>query len=57
LKAFSQGPQRVLCIRGFAWGMLTDDARALEARMEAALARLAGALEGTETHAETGVHR
>lgn len=45
LKAFRQGRERVLCIRGFGWGMAAADARALEARMEDALGRLAGALE------------
>ena len=45
LKAFSQGAQRVLCIRGFGWGMAPADARALEARMADALGRLAVALE------------
>lgn len=44
LKAFSQGPQPMLCIRGSGWGMSEADARALEARMDAALGRLSEAM-------------
>lgn len=46
LKCFQQGPQPMLCIRGYGWGMAAEDAEALEARMGAALERLAAALDG-----------
>jgi uncharacterized protein YndB with AHSA1/START domain len=41
LKAFSMGPQKMLCVRGCGWGLSAEKAKELEARMERAVERLA----------------
>ncbi len=46
LKAFRQGPQTMLCVRGFGWGMGAEEAAKWEARMEDALGRLDKAITG-----------
>lgn len=51
LKAFSMGPQRVLCVRGCGWGMTASRAKELEAQMERALERLANALKAASASA------
>lgn len=44
LKAFSMGPQRMLCVRGCGWGLSAEKAKELEGQMERAVERLATAL-------------
>jgi uncharacterized protein YndB with AHSA1/START domain len=44
LKAFSTGPQKMLCVRGCGWGLSAEKAKELEGQMERAVERLAGAL-------------
>jgi uncharacterized protein YndB with AHSA1/START domain len=41
LKAFSMGPQKMLCVRGCGWGLNAEKAKELEAQMERAIERLA----------------
>ena len=41
LKAFSMGPQKMLCVRGCGWGLSAEKAKELEAQMERAVERLA----------------
>ena len=41
LKAFSMGPQKMLCVRGCGWGLNAEKAKELEAQMERAVERLA----------------
>jgi uncharacterized protein YndB with AHSA1/START domain len=41
LKAFSMGPQKMLCVRGCGWGLSAEKAKELEAQMERAIERLA----------------
>jgi uncharacterized protein YndB with AHSA1/START domain len=43
LKAFSMGPQKILCVRGCGWGLHPEKAKELEGQMERALGRLASA--------------
>ncbi len=40
LKAFSMGPQKMLCVRGCGWGLSAEKAKELEAQMERAVERL-----------------
>jgi uncharacterized protein YndB with AHSA1/START domain len=44
LKAFSMGPQKMLCVRGCGWGLNAEKAKELEAQMERAIERLAAVL-------------
>ena len=44
LKAFSMGPQRILCVRGCGWGLAADRAKEVEQQMERAVERLAKVL-------------
>jgi uncharacterized protein YndB with AHSA1/START domain len=44
LKAFSMGPQKMLCVRGCGWGLSAERAKELEAQMEQAVERLSSAL-------------
>ena len=44
LKAFSMGPQKMLCMRGCGWGLSAEKAKELEVQMERAVERLASAL-------------
>ncbi len=44
LKAFSMGPQKMLCVRGCGWGLSAEKAKELEGQMERAVERLAIAL-------------
>ena len=44
LKAFSMGPQKILCVRGCGWGLSPEKAKELEGQMERAVDRLASAL-------------
>jgi uncharacterized protein YndB with AHSA1/START domain len=44
LKAFSMGPQKMLCVRGCGWGLSAEKAKELEGQMERAVERLASAL-------------
>jgi uncharacterized protein YndB with AHSA1/START domain len=44
LKAFSMGPQKMLCVRGCGWGLSAEKAKELEGQMERAVERLARAL-------------
>jgi hypothetical protein len=44
LKAFSMGPQKMLCVRGCGWGLSAEKAKELEAQMERAIERLAAVL-------------
>jgi uncharacterized protein YndB with AHSA1/START domain len=44
LKAFSMGPQKMLCVRGCGWGLSAEKAKELEGQMERAVDRLASAL-------------
>jgi uncharacterized protein YndB with AHSA1/START domain len=44
LKAFSMGPQKMLCVRGCGWGLSAEKAKELEGQMERAVQRLAGAV-------------
>jgi uncharacterized protein YndB with AHSA1/START domain len=44
LKAFSMGPQKMLCIRGCGWGLSVERAKELEGQVERAIERLATAL-------------
>jgi uncharacterized protein YndB with AHSA1/START domain len=41
LKAFSMGPQRVVCLRGFSWRLNAEEIAQLEKKMSAAVERLA----------------
>jgi uncharacterized protein YndB with AHSA1/START domain len=41
LKAFSMGPQRVVCLRGFNWRLNAEEIAQLEKKMSAAVERLA----------------
>ncbi len=46
LKAFSLAPdKRAVCIRGWGWGLTSDEAHVLEGSMESALERLVAALQ------------
>jgi uncharacterized protein YndB with AHSA1/START domain len=50
LKAFSMGPQKMLCVRGLGWGLSAEKAKELEVQMERAVERLANAMsEGKAT--------
>jgi uncharacterized protein YndB with AHSA1/START domain len=51
LKAFSMGPQKILCVRGCGWGLPEEKAKELEAQMELAVERLAAALAANEAKA------
>lgn len=51
LKAFSMGPQRVLCVRACGWGLAEERAVELERIMERALERLAEALTANSASA------
>jgi uncharacterized protein YndB with AHSA1/START domain len=44
LKAFSMGPQKMLCVRGCGWGLNAEKAKEIEAQMERAIERLAAVL-------------
>jgi uncharacterized protein YndB with AHSA1/START domain len=41
LKAFSMGPQKMLCVRGCGWGLSAEKAKELEEQMERAVEKLA----------------
>jgi uncharacterized protein YndB with AHSA1/START domain len=50
LKAFSMGPQKMLCVRGCGWGLSAEKAKELEGQMERAVERLARTVsEGNAT--------
>jgi uncharacterized protein YndB with AHSA1/START domain len=51
LKAFSMGPQKILCVRGCGWGLPAEKAKELEAQMERAVERLAAALAANKATA------
>jgi len=51
LKAFSMGPQKILCVRGCGWGLSEEKAKELEAQMERATERLAGSLAANKASA------
>lgn len=51
LKAFSMGPQQMLCVRGCGWGMTEDKAKEIEAQMNRAVERLANALTAQSANA------
>lgn len=51
LKAFSMGPQKILCIRGCGWGLTAEKAKELESQMERAVERLANALAANKASA------
>jgi uncharacterized protein YndB with AHSA1/START domain len=51
LKAFSMGPQKILCIRGCGWGLTAEKSKGLEAQMERAVERLANALAANKASA------
>jgi uncharacterized protein YndB with AHSA1/START domain len=44
LKAFSMGPQKMLCVRGCGWGLSAEKAEELEGQMERAVERLSSIL-------------
>ena len=44
LKAFSMGPQKMLCLRGCGWGLSAEKAKELDAQMDRAVERLVAAL-------------
>jgi uncharacterized protein YndB with AHSA1/START domain len=44
LKAFSMGPQKMLCVRGCGWGLSAEKAKEVESQMGRAVERLASAL-------------
>jgi uncharacterized protein YndB with AHSA1/START domain len=41
LKAFSMGPQRVVCLRGYSWGLNAEDMAAIEQKLQRSVERLA----------------
>src|SRR6202044_2338538 len=41
LKAFSMGPQRVVCLRGFSWRLKAEEMAEIEQKLQRALERLA----------------
>ena len=41
LKAFSMGPQRVVCLRGFSWLLKAEEMAEIEQKLQRALERLA----------------
>ena len=41
LKAFSMGPRRVVCLRGFSWRLKAEEMAAIEQKLQRALERLA----------------
>jgi uncharacterized protein YndB with AHSA1/START domain len=49
LKAFSMGPQKILCVRGCGWGLSAEKAKEIEAHLERAIERLAAALAASKT--------
>ena len=51
LKAFSLGPQKILCVRGCGWGLSTEKTKEIEAQMTRAVERLAAVLAGTAASA------
>jgi hypothetical protein len=51
LKAFSMGPQKLLCVRGCGWGLPEEKAKELEAQIERAVERLAAALAASKASA------
>lgn len=51
LKAFSMGPQKMLCVRGCGWGLPAEKAKELEGQMERAVERLAAALAASKASA------
>jgi uncharacterized protein YndB with AHSA1/START domain len=51
LKAFSMGPQKILCVRGCGWGLPAEKAKELEVQMERAIERLAAALAANKATA------
>jgi uncharacterized protein YndB with AHSA1/START domain len=51
LKAFSMGPQKILCVRGCGWGLSAEKAKEIEAHVERAVRRLAAALAASKTMA------
>jgi uncharacterized protein YndB with AHSA1/START domain len=48
LKAFSMGPQKLLCVRGCGWGLPVERAKELEGQMERAIERLRSALAASK---------
>jgi uncharacterized protein YndB with AHSA1/START domain len=51
LKAFSMGPQKILCVRGCGWGLAAEQAKELEVQMERAVERLASMLAANKASA------
>ncbi len=51
LKAFSMGPQKILCVRGCGWGLSAEKAKEREGQMERAVDRLASALTANKASA------
>jgi uncharacterized protein YndB with AHSA1/START domain len=51
LKAFSMGPQKMLCVRGCGWGLPEEKAKELEVQMEGAVERLSAALAASKASA------
>lgn len=51
LKAFSMGPQKMLCVQGCGWGLDADTAKDIEGQMQRALERLAGVLGANKASA------
>jgi uncharacterized protein YndB with AHSA1/START domain len=51
LKAFSMGPEKILCVRGCGWGLRAEKAKEIEAHVERAIGRLAAALAASKTMA------
>jgi uncharacterized protein YndB with AHSA1/START domain len=41
LKAFSMGPHRVVCLRGYSWGLNAEDMAAIEQKLQRSVERLA----------------
>jgi hypothetical protein len=51
LKAFSMGPQKILCVRGCGWGLSAEKAKEIEAHVERAILRLVAVLAASKTMA------
>jgi uncharacterized protein YndB with AHSA1/START domain len=51
LKAFSMGPQKILCVHGCGWGLSAEKARELEGQMGRAVDRLLSALAARKASA------
>jgi uncharacterized protein YndB with AHSA1/START domain len=49
LKAFSMGPEKILCVRGCGWGLSAEKAKEIEAHVERAVGRLAAVLAASKT--------